>query len=97
MSRTVPPPRTSRRPAHLVSGSGALARRRTVLERDGVIGWVVRQTYFQRRAGLATLVATTAAGGERVEIVDVPYDAAVAVAAEVTPGAVGDFLRAPVI
>lgn len=77
---------------HLVSASGALARRRTALERDGVIGWVVQQSFFQRRVGLATLVATTAAGPERVEILDVPYEAAVRLAAEVTPRAVDDFL-----
>ena len=34
---------------HLTAGSGALERRRTVLERDGVIGWVIGQSYFQRR------------------------------------------------
>ncbi len=59
-------------PGHLVSGAGALQRTRTVLERDGIIGWVVRQSWFQRRSGLATLVATTAAGPERVVVVDVP-------------------------
>lgn len=80
-------------PDHLVSGSGALARRRTVLERDGVIGWVVDQSWFQRRVGLATLTATTAAGDERVSIMDVPLESAVALAADVTPGAVGDFVR----
>jgi putative membrane protein len=77
---------------HLVSGRGALARVRTVLERDGVIGWVVTQSFFQRRAGLATLTATTAAGSERVDIRDVPHATAVEVAAEATPTAVGEFL-----
>jgi putative membrane protein len=77
---------------HLVSGRGALARVRTVLEREGVIGWVVTQSFFQRRAGLATLTATTAAGPERVDVRDVPYATAVEVAAEATPTAVGEFL-----
>jgi putative membrane protein len=80
-------------PHHLTSGSGALQRRRTVLERDGVIGWVIGQSYFQRRAGLATLTATTAAGNERVAVRDIPVPLAVALTAAVTPTAVRPFLR----
>ncbi len=37
-------------------------RRTTALSCSGVIGWHLRQSWFQRRRGLATLVATTAAG-----------------------------------
>lgn len=77
---------------HLTAGSGALERRRTVLEHDGVIGWVVGQSYFQRRRGLATLTATTAAGNERVTVRDVPLAQAVALAAAVTPSMVEPFL-----
>ncbi|MFN8194337.1 MAG: PH domain-containing protein [Nocardioidaceae bacterium] len=80
---------------HLAAGSGALVRRRTVLERDGIIGWVVRQTFFQRRRGLATLVATTAAGTERVEVRDLPLARAVELARATTPEAVTPFLAAP--
>ena len=72
-------------PDHLVVGGGLLNRRRTVLERDGIIGWVLTQTLFQRRVGLATLVATTAAGSEAVAVVDLPVGAATALAAEATP------------
>lgn len=79
-------------PEHLVSRHGSWQRTREVLERDGVIGWVIRQNPFQRRAGLATLVATTAAGGEKVEIRDIPVDRAIAVAARTTPDALADFL-----
>ena len=39
-----------------------LVRRRRILEVDHVIGWNFRSTWFQRRAGLTTLVATTAGG-----------------------------------
>jgi putative membrane protein len=78
---------------HLVSGTGALQRRRTALERDGIIGWVVAQTWFQRRVGLATLVATTAAGPERVVIRDVPVARALAIADEATPGLLTPFLQ----
>ena len=77
---------------HLVSGTGALDRRRTALERDGIIGWVVAQTWFQRRVGLATLVATTAAGPERVLIHDVPLDRALEIADAATPGLLTPFL-----
>ena len=73
-------------PDHLVSGAGALQRSRTVLERDGIIGWVVRQSWFQRRVGLATLVATTAAGPESVVVVDLPLARALALVDAATPG-----------
>jgi putative membrane protein len=76
---------------HLVVGGGLLDRRRTVLERDGIIGWVLTQTWFQRRAGLATLVATTAAGAESVSVLDVPLGAATALAAEASPEVVLPF------
>lgn len=78
-------------PDHLVAGHGLLSRRRTVLERDGIIGWVVQQSWFQRRVGLATLVATTAAGRESVAIVDLPRDAAVALADAATPAMLTPF------
>lgn len=77
---------------HLAAGSGALIRRRTVLERDGIIGWVVQQSFFQRRRGLATLVATTAAGTEKVVVRDLPLPRAVELAHVTTPDAVGPFL-----
>ena len=47
---------------YLVTRSGTLRRSTAALERAGVIGWTVKQSYFQRRAGLLTLTATTAAG-----------------------------------
>ena len=85
-------------PDHLVSGAGALQRTRTVLERDGIIGWVVRQSWFQRRSGLATLVATTAAGPEQVVVVDVPLADAVRLADAATPGLLTPLLvEAPVL
>lgn len=78
--------------AHLVAGSGTLARIRTVLETDGIIGWVVSQSWWQRRIGLADLIATTAAGAERVVVRDVRLDVAVALADRATPGLVSPFL-----
>jgi putative membrane protein len=77
---------------HLVVGSGEFTRVRTVLEKDGIIGWVVHQSWFQRRVGLATLVATTAAGSERVVASDIPLMAAIRVADHSTPGVLTTWL-----
>ena len=77
---------------HLVVGSGEFTRVRTVLENDGIIGWVVHQSWFQRRLGLATLVATTAAGAERVVARDIPFGAAIRVADHSTPGVLAAWL-----
>ena len=76
---------------HLVAREGSLDRRRVVLDRDGIIGWTVRRSFFQRRSGLATLVATTAAGDQHYDVVDVPVDRAVAVIAEVSPDLLAEF------
>ncbi|MET0702982.1 MAG: PH domain-containing protein [Mycobacterium sp.] len=69
----------------LVTRSGSVERRRDCIETPGIIGWTVRQTWFQRRAGVATLVAATAAGTKRYEVVDVPAETAWAVAAGASP------------
>jgi len=79
---------------HLVSRSGALQRQRVVLERAGVIGWVVRQSFFQRRRGLADLLATTAAGPEVVTVSNIPLPWAVELAREVNPTVVDQFRSA---
>jgi putative membrane protein len=42
--------------------SGWLVREQAVLQRRAVVGWQVRQSFFQRRAGLATVVACVGAG-----------------------------------
>ena len=77
---------------HLVVRSGSLRARRDVLQLSGIIGWTVRQTWFQRRAGLATLVATTAAGRQAYVVLDVPVATAVALAHAATPELVAPFL-----
>jgi putative membrane protein len=69
----------------LIARSGSVERRRDCIAGAGIIGWTVRQTLFQRRAGVATLVAATAAGTKRYEVLDVPADLAWAVAAEASP------------
>jgi putative membrane protein len=80
---------------HLVSRQGSLVRRRSALARDGIIGWNVRQSFFQRRAGLATLTATTAAGRQHYEVPDVDVHEAVRLADEATPGLLDPFLVTP--
>ncbi|WP_083410283.1 PH domain-containing protein [Mycolicibacterium rutilum] len=69
----------------LVARTGTLQRRRDCIAASGIIGWTVRQTWMQRRAGVATLVAATAAGLKRYHVVDVPAGLAWRIAAETTP------------
>lgn len=80
-------------PGWLITRSGSLARRRDSLEAAGIIGWTVRQTFFQRRAGLATVTAATPAGTGRYVVHDLPADQAWALVDAVTPGAGGIWLR----
>ncbi|MET9020185.1 PH domain-containing protein [Actinopolymorpha sp. NPDC004070] len=76
----------------LVCRFGSLVRRRNVLTCDGVLGWNLRQSFFQRRVGLTTLVATTAAGRQHYEIPDVDTAEAVRVADAAVPGLLTPFL-----
>ncbi|HWF69433.1 MAG TPA: PH domain-containing protein [Mycobacterium sp.] len=69
----------------LVMRAGSLERRRDCLATAGIIGWTVRQSPLQRRAGVATLVAATAAGIKRYPLIDVPENQVWAVAAEASP------------
>jgi putative membrane protein len=69
----------------LVTRAGSWERRRDCLATAGIIGWTVRQSPFQRRAGVATLVAATAAGTKRYPLIDVPENQAWGVAAEASP------------
>ena len=76
---------------YVVARSGCLYHQRQALATDDVIGWTFRATWFQRRAGLTSLVATTAGGPQSVTILDVPEDAAVALASTAIPALVGQF------
>ena len=62
-----------------------------MLEVDHVIGWNFPATWFQRRAGLTTLVATTAGGSQSVPVLDIPEDLAVALAERALPDLVSQF------
>jgi putative membrane protein len=75
----------------LVTRSGSLVRRRAILETDAIIGWNIRRSYFQRRAGVTTLVATTAAGRQAYRLLDLPLDEARRVADESVPGLLAEF------
>ncbi|HTY73841.1 MAG TPA: PH domain-containing protein [Actinomycetes bacterium] len=76
----------------LVSSAGAIDRRRVMLEGGGIIGWNWRASWFQRRAGLVTLTATTAAGRQAYHVLDVPVSTSATLAAEVLPDLVEPFL-----
>jgi putative membrane protein len=77
---------------YLITRSGSLVRRRCALQGEAVIGWNLRSSFFARRAGLATLVATTAAGRQGYRVVDVEAGTAVALAEQVAPGLLTEFL-----
>ncbi|WP_433306986.1 PH domain-containing protein [Actinoplanes sp. CA-030573] len=76
----------------LVSRHGSLVRRRYVLRTDAVIGWNMTTSVFQRRAGLTTLVATTAGGRQSYAVPDVPDAEAIRVARAAVPGLLEQFL-----
>lgn len=69
----------------LVARAGSVERRRDCIAGGGVVGWTVRQSFFQRRAGVATLIAATAAGEKAYQVLDVPAATAWSIAAEATP------------
>jgi putative membrane protein len=63
-----------------------------MLTADGVIGWNIHRSFLQRRSGLATLIATTAAGKQHYAVVDVELPEAIRVAEGVLPGLLTPFL-----
>ena len=80
-------------PTALVARAGSLVRRRAMLAREGIIGINMRRTFFQRRAGLVTLTATTAAGDQAYAVLDVTPAEAVRVAEAAAPGLLAPFLE----
>nr|WP_055507896.1 PH domain-containing protein [Nonomuraea pusilla] len=80
--------------AYLVIRSGVLRRRTVALQRKGVIGWTVTRSPLQRRSGLATIAATTAAGTLGAYTMrDVGYGEGLAVADEAVPGLLAQFIE----
>ncbi|WP_418956389.1 PH domain-containing protein [Streptomyces tritici] len=83
--------------AYLVARSGVLRRTTVALRRGGVIGWTIRQSWFQRRVGLLTLTATTAAGSGAYTIHDAATTESLTFATEAVPDLLAPFLeRTPV-
>jgi putative membrane protein len=79
--------------ASLVARAGSLVRRRDVLSAHGIIGWNVERSFFQRRSDLATLTATTAAGRQHYDVMDVEVGEALRAAEELVPGLLEPFLE----
>lgn len=77
---------------HLVVREGSLVRRTTALRCTGIIGITVRRSVFQRRAGVATVSATTAAGSGSYALLDVGLGAGLAAAEQAVPGLLTPFL-----
>ncbi|MER7948477.1 PH domain-containing protein [Streptomyces sp. NPDC096079] len=79
--------------AYLVTRSGTVRRTTVALQRSGVIGWTVRQSFFQRRAGVLTVTATTAAGAGGYDVYDTGESQGLVFAAEAVPGLLAPFLE----
>jgi putative membrane protein len=77
---------------YLVSRFGAIVRRHNNLSARSIIGWNLRATIWQRRLGLVTLVATTAAGRQKYLVPDVAQPEAVRFALGGAPGLLEQFL-----
>jgi putative membrane protein len=76
----------------LVVRSGSLVRRRCMLSSEGIIGWNLHQSFFQRRAQVVNLTATTAAGRQAYRMQDLTLAEAVRVAEQARPGLLAPFI-----
>lgn len=77
----------------LVMRCGSLLRRTVSLQRDGIIGWRVRRSVFQRFAGVITVSATTAAGSQAYSVRDVDGSDGLLLAERAVPGLLSPFLE----
>ncbi|NBH06218.1 PH domain-containing protein, partial [Amycolatopsis sp. SID8362] len=80
---------------YLVVRAGTVRRGTAVLARDGVIGWTVKQSVLQRRRGLATFTATTAAGTGAYSILDADAVEGLEFASAAVPGILSPFASVP--
>ncbi|OLF16545.1 PH domain-containing protein [Actinophytocola xanthii] len=78
---------------YLVTRYGAGSRRTVALLRGGIIGWTVRSSPFQRRAGLVTIAATTAANSGEYLVRDVGETDGLRLAEVAVPGLLTPFLE----
>ena len=79
---------------YLITRYGAGSRHTVALVRTGVIGWTIRRSPFQRRVGLLTLSATTAANNGEYFVRDVAETEGLRFAEEAVPGLLTPFLQA---
>ena len=77
---------------YLVTRSGSLDRGTAAVRCDGMTGVVVERSYFQRRAGLVTVIAPVAAGKGRYHVLDVGESDGLALADRAVPGLLTPFL-----
>jgi putative membrane protein len=80
---------------YVVVRSGLMSRSTTALRRDAVSTIAVRQSLLQKRLGLCTVSAMTAAGWGAYEASDVPAVEAVELAAKAAPGLLDEFMAGP--
>ncbi|WP_439423217.1 PH domain-containing protein [Saccharothrix sp. HUAS TT10] len=78
---------------HLLARAGSAIRETVALQRTGIIGWRVSRSFFQRRAGLVTITATTAAGDGAYHVVDVAEADGLALADAAVPDLLRPFLE----
>jgi putative membrane protein len=79
-------------PRYLITRSGSFDRRTVALQREGIIGWKMRRSFFQRRAGLATMTATIAAGHGAYHVLDVTESDGLRLAEDTLPGPLAPFV-----
>jgi putative membrane protein len=80
---------------YLVTAAGTFARRTVALDQAGIIGWTVSRSPFQRRSGLLTLGAATAAGDGVYRVRDVSVGHGLTFAEAAVPGLLTPFLERP--
>ncbi|GAB2943489.1 hypothetical protein GCM10027280_35260 [Micromonospora polyrhachis] len=78
---------------HLVARQGSVRRSTVYLDRAGIIGWRISQSVFQRRLGLMTLDATTAAGRGHYAVIDADAHTILDFADAAVPGLLAPFLE----
>ncbi|MEJ2856610.1 MULTISPECIES: PH domain-containing protein [unclassified Saccharothrix] len=78
---------------YLLARQGSLIRETVALQRTGIIGWRISRSFFQRRSGLVTISATTAAGDGAYPVVDVAETDGLALADEAVPDLLRPFLE----
>jgi putative membrane protein len=78
---------------YLVTRYGPGSRHTVALVRSGIIGWTVRRSPFQRRAGLVTIAATTAANSGQYLVRDIAENDGLRLARAAVPGLLTPFLE----